>query len=48
MMHDILQIQVIILKHARFVLDKFLIWGVLWKSILKKGRLDETASMDPQ
>ena len=38
----------ILLVLGHFELDKFLIWRVLWESITKKGRLDETAIVDYQ
>ena len=48
MIIDVRCAMVVLLVLDRFGLDKFLIWRVLWESITKKGRLDETAIVDYQ
>ena len=48
MIIDLHYAMVVLLGLNRFGLDKFLIWRVLWESITKKGRLDETAIVDYQ
>lgn len=48
MIIDFFHKMVIMQVQTRFGLDKSLRWRVLWESITKKGRLDETTIVDYQ